>query len=340
MKWPAAITTTRSCRSIRGWCGSSRHRFRARSARCRASCRTCCWPWRPCSCSNSVAGTWETTERLWPASCWPSARSLDHLFHGLRGGSLAGPRPGCLLAAERDQRAVAGVLIALTAVTSLPGALMVCHLAIILLRRDGWRPRFSQAWLLLGPVAAAGFLAYVAHLTGSLDAYSANQAGWGRTGLGTADGDAAMGAALGPIQMVLLLTLCASVSCLYTPAWTTSARSTRSCRSCCWVPLRVRQPRVGGPLRDRRVPALLADGRPTRAGLAVALAGVVGRHGGGIRAALVRRSLGALSWFTRPRCAPHASRSILTVVALGTRNPGRRPIRPSRGPPTGERPTR
>jgi len=121
------------------------------------------------------------------------------------------------LAAERDQRAVAGVLIALTAVTSLPGALMVCHLAIILLRRDGWRPRFSQAWLLLGPVAAAGFLAYVAHLTGSLDAYSANQAGWGRTGLGTADGDAAMGAALGPIQMVLLLTLCASAPACIRP---------------------------------------------------------------------------------------------------------------------------
>ncbi len=71
--------------------------------------------------------------------------------------------------------------------------------------------RFSQAWLLLGPIAAAGFLAYVANLAGSLDAYSATQAGWGRTGLGTADGDAAMGAALGPIQIVLLLTLCASV---------------------------------------------------------------------------------------------------------------------------------
>ena len=87
---------------------------------------------------------------------------------------------GAFLAAERDQRAVAGVLIGLASVTRLPGALVMVPLAMILLRRDGWRPRVSQA-------------------------------GCCSAGLGTADGDAAMGAALGPIQIVLLLTLCASV---------------------------------------------------------------------------------------------------------------------------------
>lgn len=118
---------------------------------------------------------------------------------------------GTFLAAERDQRALAGVLIGLAALTRLPGALLVVPLAIILLRRDGWRPHVNQTWLLLGPSTAAGFLIFVALLTGSPEAYGTNQAGWGRAGLGAAGPGATMGAALGPLQLILLTTLCASL---------------------------------------------------------------------------------------------------------------------------------
>ena len=40
-------------------------------------------------------------------------------------------------------------------------------LLVLMLRQDGWRPRVSQAWLLLGPAAALGFFLYIGSLTGS-----------------------------------------------------------------------------------------------------------------------------------------------------------------------------
>ncbi len=69
------------------------------------------------------------------------------------------------LAAERRHPALAGVLYALAALTRPPGILIGIPLMVLLLR-DPLVPRRSSAWLLLGPVALAGFSAYVGSVTG------------------------------------------------------------------------------------------------------------------------------------------------------------------------------
>jgi hypothetical protein len=118
---------------------------------------------------------------------------------------------GAFLAAERRHRAMAGSLLALAALTRLPGALLAVPLLVLLLRQDGWKPKRSQAWVVLAPLAAAAFLAYVAWLTGSVDAYAANQADWGRGGLGSVAPGATIGASLAPILLTLLAILCATL---------------------------------------------------------------------------------------------------------------------------------
>ena len=55
-----------------------------------------------------------------------------------------------------------------------------------MLRQDGWRVRPSQAWLLLGPLAAVGFVLYIGAITGSVTGYLDAQEAWGRTGIGSA----------------------------------------------------------------------------------------------------------------------------------------------------------
>ena len=60
------------------------------------------------------------------------------------------------LAAERRHRAWAGVFLALTVLTRLQGVGLILPLWVLMLRQDGWRPRPSQAWLLLGPLAGLG----------------------------------------------------------------------------------------------------------------------------------------------------------------------------------------
>jgi hypothetical protein len=119
---------------------------------------------------------------------------------------------GAFLAAERDSRPLAGVLFALACLCRLQGVLMIVPLAIILLHRDGWRPRPSQAWLALGPAASAAFLLFVASLTGRSSGYLDAQVGWGRTGAVTA---AANGESLAqlftPYQAVLLAVLALAV---------------------------------------------------------------------------------------------------------------------------------
>ena len=62
------------------------------------------------------------------------------------------------LAAERGHRAWAGIFLALTVLCRLQGIALVLPLLILMLRQDGWRPRPSLGWLLLGPLAGVAFL--------------------------------------------------------------------------------------------------------------------------------------------------------------------------------------
>jgi hypothetical protein len=115
------------------------------------------------------------------------------------------------LAAERGHRAWAGVCLALAVLCRLQGIALILPLAIIMLRQDGWRPRTSQAWLLLGPIAAAGFLAYVGSVTGTATAYLDAQQAWGREGFGGAATTGTIAAMFTPYQGALIVTLLASV---------------------------------------------------------------------------------------------------------------------------------
>lgn len=118
---------------------------------------------------------------------------------------------GAFLAAERRHRAWAGIFLGLAVLCRLQGVALVLPLAILMLRQDGWRPRWSLAWLVLGPLAAAGYLLYVGLVTGSLTAYLDAQQAWGRTGLGSAAPGETIAAGFSPYQAALLLTLLWSV---------------------------------------------------------------------------------------------------------------------------------
>ncbi|MGK2849987.1 MAG: mannosyltransferase family protein [Candidatus Limnocylindrales bacterium] len=115
------------------------------------------------------------------------------------------------LAAERRNRAWAGIFLALTVLCRLQGAVLVLPLLLIMLRQDGWRPRLSQMWVALGPLAAIGFLLYVASVTGSLTAFLDAQQAWGRAGVGGSAPEATIGAQFSPYQAALVLTLLWSV---------------------------------------------------------------------------------------------------------------------------------
>jgi hypothetical protein len=115
------------------------------------------------------------------------------------------------LAAERGHRSWAGIFFALTVLCRLQGVALIAPLLIVLLRQDGWRPRPSQAWLLLGPLAALGFLAYIATVTGSPTGFLDAQRAWGREGIGGAAPDETIAAGFTPYQGALLLTLLATV---------------------------------------------------------------------------------------------------------------------------------
>lgn len=115
------------------------------------------------------------------------------------------------LAAERGHRAWSGVALALAVLCRLQGVALILPLAIVMLRQDGWRPRPSQAWLLLGPLAGLGFLAAVASITGSTTGYLDAQQAWGREGIGGAAPDGTVAAMFSPYQGALLVTLLASV---------------------------------------------------------------------------------------------------------------------------------
>ena len=115
------------------------------------------------------------------------------------------------LAAERRHRAWAGIFLALAALCRLQGVVLVLPLEILMLRQDGWRPRASHAWLLLGPLAGVAYLLGVAAVTGSASAYLDAQKAWGRTGLGGAAAGKTLAAGFSPYLGALLLTLLWSV---------------------------------------------------------------------------------------------------------------------------------
>jgi hypothetical protein len=115
------------------------------------------------------------------------------------------------LAAERRHRTWAGIFLALTVLSRLQGVGLILPLWVLMLRQDGWRPKPSQAWLLLGPLAALGFGLYVGWITGSLTGFLDAQKAWGRTGVGGAAPDATVAAKFSFYQAALLLTLLWSV---------------------------------------------------------------------------------------------------------------------------------
>ena len=114
------------------------------------------------------------------------------------------------LAAERGHRAWAGIFLALTVLCRLQGIALILPLLIVMLRQDGWRPRPSQSWLLLGPLAGVGFLAYIATVTGTPTAFLDAQQAWGREGIGGAAPGTTIAAMFSPYQAALVLTLLAS----------------------------------------------------------------------------------------------------------------------------------
>ena len=118
---------------------------------------------------------------------------------------------GAFLAAERNRRPLAAVLLALACLCRLQGVVLVLPLAIVLLRQDAWKVRPSMAWLLMGPAAALGFFAYVGVITGSPTGYLDAQQAWGRVGVGGSSPDSTLAAAISPYLAALLVVLCSMV---------------------------------------------------------------------------------------------------------------------------------
>ncbi len=145
----------------------------------------------------SLAAAWLA---IWPFGSAFGMAYSDSLFLLLIVGSF--------LAAERDRRLVAGVLLGLACLTRLQGIALILPLWLLLARRDGWRFRPSQLWLLLGPAAAAAYFAYIAIVSGSPTAFFDAQEGWGRTGMGGAEEGTTIGANPSAYQFALVLALC------------------------------------------------------------------------------------------------------------------------------------
>ena len=131
----------------------------------------------------------------------------------MRRASSCACRREHFLAAERDRRLLAGILVALAALTRLQGAVLALPIWLLLFLRDGRHLRRSQAWLLLGPLAAIAFLGAVSVLAGGAGAYGAAQAAWGRAGVGGAAPDASLGSLLSLVNVIQLATLLVAVSC-------------------------------------------------------------------------------------------------------------------------------
>jgi hypothetical protein len=118
---------------------------------------------------------------------------------------------GAFLAAERDRRVLGGVLVGLAALARLQGAVLALPVWVVLFLRDGRRLRPSQAWLLLGPLAAGAFLLAVGAFAGGTGAYGAAQAAWGRSGVGGAAPGQTLADAFSVVNAVQLGTLIVAV---------------------------------------------------------------------------------------------------------------------------------
>jgi hypothetical protein len=114
---------------------------------------------------------------------------------------------GALLAAERDRRILAGVLVALAALTRLQGAVLALPVLLVMYLRDGRRLRPSAGWVLLGPLAAVGFVIAVGAFAGGAGAFGAAQAAWGRAGIGAAAADQSLGGSLSVASAAQLINL-------------------------------------------------------------------------------------------------------------------------------------
>ena len=118
---------------------------------------------------------------------------------------------GALLAAERERRLLAGVLVGLAALTRLQGAILALPVWLVLFLRDGRRLRRSQWPVLLGPASAGAFIVGISIFAGGAGAYGAAQAAWGRAGAGVAAAGQTLGAMLSPVTAIELVILLAAV---------------------------------------------------------------------------------------------------------------------------------
>jgi hypothetical protein len=139
---------------------------------------------------------------------WPFASAFGMAYSD---GLFLALIVGAFLAAEQDRRVWVGMLLGLACLTRFQGIPLILPLWLIEFRRDGWRPRPSQAWLLLGPLAAAGFLASIAFVSGSPTAYLDAQTAWGRNGIGGSGPTETIAASISAYQVALIATLCWAV---------------------------------------------------------------------------------------------------------------------------------
>ena len=114
---------------------------------------------------------------------------------------------GALLAAERDRRTLAGDAPRPGRPRPAAGRRPDVPVGLILFLRDGRRLRASQAWVLLGPLAALAFLGGSDVFAGGANAYGAAQAAWGRSGIGAAAADQSLAGSFSLVNAAQLLTL-------------------------------------------------------------------------------------------------------------------------------------
>ncbi len=99
------------------------------------------------------------------------------------------------LAAESRHPWLAGIALALAALTRVPGILLLLPVVVLYIGRDGWRPTRDWIPLLLAPLALAGFFAYLWTITGDFLASFHAQEFWRPTG---PNGAETVAAAAGP----------------------------------------------------------------------------------------------------------------------------------------------